>query len=167
MWLAYGPRRRQAESEAAPGAPTAASVEEPEAPAAAQAATATAYASDDREYVADRERITLEELQRLWRADEPVVLVDARSDRTWRDDERTARGALRLAPDSAVQRARELILPRQAWLVAYCACPNEETSLRVVRALQQAGWPRARALAGGWTAWKAAGLPVEPKGDEP
>jgi 3-mercaptopyruvate sulfurtransferase SseA len=29
--------------------------------------------------------------------------------------------------------------------------------------LQRAGWPQARALTGGWDAWQAAGLPVEPK----
>lgn len=26
--------------------------------------------------------------------------------------------------------------------------------------LQQAGWPRARALVGGWQAWRDAGLPL-------
>jgi len=31
----------------------------------------------------------------------------------------------------------------------------------VARELQQAGWPGARALLGGWEAWRAAGLPVE------
>ncbi|MGH7545275.1 MAG: rhodanese-like domain-containing protein [Gemmatimonadota bacterium] len=36
----------------------------------------------------------------------------------------------------------------------------------MARELQQAGWPRTRALAGGWTAWQAAGLPVEPKTHE-
>jgi len=29
--------------------------------------------------------------------------------------------------------------------------------------LRQKGWLRAHALAGGWNAWEAAGLPVEPK----
>jgi len=33
----------------------------------------------------------------------------------------------------------------------------------VVRELQKAGWTKARALAGGWEAWQAAGLPVESK----
>ncbi|MGA9772772.1 MAG: hypothetical protein WBV94_27330 [Blastocatellia bacterium] len=28
--------------------------------------------------------------------------------------------------------------------------------------LRQAGWKKARALTGGWAAWKDAGLPVEP-----
>jgi len=31
----------------------------------------------------------------------------------------------------------------------------------VARELRRAGWPRARALIGGWLAWQQAGLPVE------
>ena len=32
----------------------------------------------------------------------------------------------------------------------------------MARELRQAGWPLARALRGGWTAWRGLGLPVEP-----
>jgi 3-mercaptopyruvate sulfurtransferase SseA len=35
----------------------------------------------------------------------------------------------------------------------------------VAQELRQAGWPNARALMGGWEAWQAEGLPVEPKPD--
>ncbi|HEX6535814.1 MAG TPA: hypothetical protein VF041_14545 [Gemmatimonadaceae bacterium] len=35
-----------------------------------------------------------------------------------------------------------------------------------MRALRKAGWTRARVLVGGWAAWRAAGLPVEPKPPE-
>jgi len=33
----------------------------------------------------------------------------------------------------------------------------------VARELKKAGWKKARALTGGWTAWQEAGLPVEPR----
>jgi len=33
----------------------------------------------------------------------------------------------------------------------------------VARELKQKGWPQVRALEGGWEAYLAAGLPVEPK----
>jgi 3-mercaptopyruvate sulfurtransferase SseA len=33
----------------------------------------------------------------------------------------------------------------------------------VARKLQKSGWLKTRALAGGWDAWQAAGLPVESK----
>jgi 3-mercaptopyruvate sulfurtransferase SseA len=29
--------------------------------------------------------------------------------------------------------------------------------------MRRAGWKKARALVGGWAAWQAEGLPVEPK----
>jgi 3-mercaptopyruvate sulfurtransferase SseA len=29
--------------------------------------------------------------------------------------------------------------------------------------MRRAGWKKARALVGGWAAWKEQGLPVEPK----
>ncbi|HEX6966860.1 MAG TPA: hypothetical protein VF166_13775 [Gemmatimonadaceae bacterium] len=32
----------------------------------------------------------------------------------------------------------------------------------MARELRQAGWPKARALVGGWAAWLQAGLPTEP-----
>jgi 3-mercaptopyruvate sulfurtransferase SseA len=35
----------------------------------------------------------------------------------------------------------------------------------VARELRRDGWPRARALVGGWVAWREAGLPFE--GDPP
>lgn len=72
--------------------------------------------------VADRERITLEELRRLQAAGEPVVLLDVRKERAYREAETQAKGAIRLSPDDNVAaRAAELALPRHAWLVAYCA----------------------------------------------
>jgi hypothetical protein len=58
---------------------------------------------------------------RLWRAGDPVVILDVRSERTWRDDDRKGRGALRVPPDTAVRRAGEVGLSNQAWPVAYCA----------------------------------------------
>jgi len=37
----------------------------------------------------------------------------------------------------------------------------------VAQELRQAGWKKARALTGGWTAWREAGLPVETRTTEP
>jgi 3-mercaptopyruvate sulfurtransferase SseA len=36
----------------------------------------------------------------------------------------------------------------------------------VAQELQRAGWPKARAIVGGWNAWQAAGLPVEARAEE-
>jgi NhaP-type Na+/H+ and K+/H+ antiporter len=71
--------------------------------------------------VADRERITLEEMTALRRAGAPVVLVDLRRENDFASLGTKARGAVRVHPDKPVESAAALALPREAWLVAYCA----------------------------------------------
>ena len=67
------------------------------------------------------ERVTIEELRELWAHEATVVLVDARSDRTYRGDNLRAAGAVRLPPEDAVRTARQLGLEQHATLVVYCA----------------------------------------------
>ena len=71
--------------------------------------------------VAERERITLAELARLEQTGQAVVLLDVRKESDWEKSELKAQGAIRVPPDAARERAAELALPRQSWLVAYCA----------------------------------------------
>ena len=72
--------------------------------------------------VADRERITVDELRHLYAIDEPVVIVDARTDRTRGRDDLQARGATRLEPDHDVrEQGKAARLSPEAWLVVYCA----------------------------------------------
>jgi NhaP-type Na+/H+ or K+/H+ antiporter len=73
------------------------------------------------EIVAHPELITFEELERLRTAGAPVVLLDVRTARSYESSPLTAAGAVRLRPDRAVESAASLALPREAWLVAYCA----------------------------------------------
>jgi sodium/hydrogen antiporter len=67
------------------------------------------------------ERITIEELRRLQAEGKPVVVIDVRTERSYRDDKLTAAGALRFPPDDAVRLAQGRRLPRDATLVLYCA----------------------------------------------
>lgn len=67
------------------------------------------------------EGITIEELRARLERGEAVRLIDARSDRSWHEDARIARGAIRLPPNDAVRTARELGLDRHGSLVVYCA----------------------------------------------
>ena len=67
------------------------------------------------------ERITIGELRELWAHGAPVVLVDVRTDRTYRGDGVRAAGAVRLPPEDAVRTARQLGLEQHATLVLYCA----------------------------------------------
>jgi rhodanese-related sulfurtransferase len=50
-----------------------------------------------------------------------VVLADVRTDRSYEADNLQAQGALRLPPDDAVRRARELGLDHHGTVVLYCA----------------------------------------------
>lgn len=67
------------------------------------------------------EQIDLDGLRGLQERGEPVVLLDARSRRSIEGSDITAQGAVRLDPDRAVKEAERLQLPREAWLVAFCA----------------------------------------------
>lgn len=67
------------------------------------------------------QRISLDELHRIWQAKEPVTILDVRTERSYEEDDLQAKGALRMPPDHVAERARELGLKQEAWLVAYCA----------------------------------------------
>jgi hypothetical protein len=67
------------------------------------------------------ERITLDELRRLRERGERVILADVRTERSHQADNLRAEGAVRLPPDDAVRRARELGLDHHATVVLYCA----------------------------------------------
>jgi len=65
--------------------------------------------------------ITMAELQQLWKAKEPVTILDVRTDRSLEGAITQAKGAVRMPPDHVVDRARELGLKPESWLIAYCA----------------------------------------------
>jgi sodium/hydrogen antiporter len=67
------------------------------------------------------ESLTIAQLRRLWDTGVPVVILDVRTDRTYDPSSTQAHRAVRLPPDHVAERASELDLPRDAWLVAYCA----------------------------------------------
>jgi NhaP-type Na+/H+ or K+/H+ antiporter len=68
------------------------------------------------------ERIDILELQRLQNAGEPVVIVDARTIRALEESDEIAAGAVRIAPEQpSAPQAERLQLPRDAWLIVYCA----------------------------------------------
>jgi len=66
------------------------------------------------------ERITISETLALQSTGEPVVLLDVRTERSYRESAKMAIGALRFPPDDAVRLGRERGLSRDATLVLYC-----------------------------------------------
>ena len=66
-------------------------------------------------------RISVSELRRLQSSGAPILILDVRRDRNFAASEFQAQGALRISPDQPAQRIAELQIPRQTWLIAFCA----------------------------------------------
>jgi NhaP-type Na+/H+ or K+/H+ antiporter len=65
--------------------------------------------------------ITLEELDQLQKSGDPVVLLDVRTERSRDTSDFQATGSVRIVPENVVVQAKDLKLPKEAWLIAYCA----------------------------------------------
>lgn len=66
-------------------------------------------------------RIAVAEMRRFKDSGEPLLVLDARSERSLGDDPRRAAGAIRIDPDAAVKRTAELGVPKNTWLILFCA----------------------------------------------
>jgi NhaP-type Na+/H+ or K+/H+ antiporter len=68
------------------------------------------------------ERIDIEGLRRLEESGDRVLILDARTVRALESSDQAAAGAVRIEPDQpTAPQAERLQLPRDAWLIAYCA----------------------------------------------
>jgi len=65
--------------------------------------------------------ITLEELDQLFKSGDQVVLLDVRTERSRDTSDTQAKGSVRMPPEHVVAQANQLKLPKEAWLIAYCA----------------------------------------------
>lgn len=66
------------------------------------------------------DRMTLEQLHLHQSRGEPVVLIDVRTERSYRASEAMAAGAHRVPPERAVATLKRGGVPTNAWVVAYC-----------------------------------------------
>ncbi|MCU1273851.1 MAG: hypothetical protein JWO48_1282 [Bryobacterales bacterium] len=69
----------------------------------------------------DSEYISITEVTDLQSRSQPLLIIDARSERTYDDRTEDIPGAIRLHPDSAVQMARDRGIPKTAVLAVLCA----------------------------------------------
>jgi len=65
--------------------------------------------------------ITLDEFEQLQKSGENVILLDVRTERSREPSETQAKGSVRMVPEGVVAQADKLKLPKDAWLIAYCA----------------------------------------------
>ena len=65
--------------------------------------------------------ITIPEMREIQQSGAPNIVLDVRADRSLACSDLRALGALRIPPDRPVERLKELDVPRQTWLFAFCA----------------------------------------------
>jgi rhodanese-related sulfurtransferase len=103
------------------------------------------------------EFITAEELKAKLEKGEPVTVLDVRGSSDIANSESKIKGAIHVKLRRLKSR---LALPplnnisRNSEVVLYCACPNDEASIRGAEILLDSGFKRVHALKGGWVAWK-------------
>lgn len=112
------------------------------------------------------EFVSAAELKEKLSKNEPVTLIDLRSADIYAGSDGKIAGALHLKERRL--RARLGLPPlrdlsRDAEVVTYCACPNDEAAIRAAQTLTAAGFKRVRVLKGGWRGWLDARGQVEAK----
>jgi len=105
-------------------------------------------------------RITPDELSDQLSGTNPPLVLDVRSRAHYERDAGQIPNSIRVSPDQIEDWASSA--PKDRSIVSYCTCPDEASSGRVSRHLQELGF-QASALQGGYKAWEAK-YPVEPKG---
>jgi rhodanese-related sulfurtransferase len=108
--------------------------------------------------------ITADELKAKLSKNEPVMIIDVRS-ANGLGSEQKIKGAVhvklrRLKYRLNLQPLKSV--PRDRDVVTYCACPNDEASVRAAEILRQSGFKRVHVLKGGWIVWKKANGQMEP-----
>ena len=104
-------------------------------------------------------RITVAELHCALSDVPPPLVVDVRSATSRRLDAQMVNGAVVASLDHLEKVVCNVPLDRE--LVIYCSCPNEASSARAAKSLQERGYQHVRPLRGGLAAWAEAGYAVE------
>jgi membrane protein DedA with SNARE-associated domain/rhodanese-related sulfurtransferase len=105
------------------------------------------------------------ELKRMLDGGQNPYIVDLRHPLDYLPDPRVLPGAIRLSPESLMQRSGEI--PRDRDVILYCTCPSEATAAKMAMKLRQNGIYRVRPLLGGFDQWKKLGYPLEQYEDQP
>ena len=102
------------------------------------------------------ERISAEELKAKLTGKKPLTIFDVRATNSFVYSDKKIKGAIHLK----LRRLKYRLslpplkdLPRDREVITYCACPNDESSVRAAQVLLAAGFKHVRALKGGWNQW--------------
>lgn len=111
------------------------------------------------------EFITAEDLKTKLARNERVTIIDVRSATGLPPTGNKIKGAIYVKLRRLKSRLTfpPLVdVPRNQEVVTYCACPNDEASVRAAQVLVESGFTRVRALKGGWVVWKKVNGQIEP-----
>lgn len=111
-------------------------------------------------------RITAEELKAKLARNEPVTILDVRATDGYVATDNRIKGSIHVKLRRLQFRlsfAPLKDIARESEVVTYCACPNDESSIRAAQILLDAGFKNVRVLKGGWQMWQRVKGPVEPK----
>lgn len=103
------------------------------------------------------DRITVDELRRLMESGTIGAILDVRAPMS--QHETGVIPGARTVHIETLEGLGELV--DEGEVVVYCACPNEESAVKVAKRLRELGFKRVRPLQGGIDAWVEAGFDVE------
>jgi rhodanese-related sulfurtransferase len=107
--------------------------------------------------------VTVDELKTKIEKNERITILDVRGGNDLGNDNKV-KGAIYVRLRKLKQRLLMPPLkdvPKSQEIITYCACPNDEASIRAAKLLSDSGFTRVRVLKGGWMEWKRAKGAVE------
>ena len=113
----------------------------------------------------NRYRVQPFEVVRMMESGKVPTIIDARNVDAYEKLPLKIPGSVRVVPEDLANSMVGLDLDPARPVIAYCSCPDEETSARVARDLRKTGFKDVRILKGGLGAWTNAGLPIETRSD--
>ena len=110
-------------------------------------------------------RLDPDQLKAMIDSGQNPYIVDLRHPLDYLPDPRVLPGAVRLSPETLMERSGEI--PRDRDVILYCTCPSEATAAKMAMKLRQNGIYRVRPLLGGFDQWKKLGYPLEQYSEQP
>ena len=107
--------------------------------------------------------ITIDEIKGKKLDGERPIVLDVRSDKSYAESNQRIPGGIRIDPARAAFDVRERMISEDNFIIAYCTCPNDKTSIRVAQELRNAGFANAYAVQGGMTALEEYAVPKTPE----
>ena len=109
--------------------------------------------------------MSAEQLKAKLARNEPVTIIDVRDSDSYLNNNKI-KGSIHVKLRRLSYRLTMAPLrnaPRDREIVTYCACPQDEASIRAAQILTDAGFTRVRVLLGGWQMWLRAKGQTEPR----